>query len=255
MRKYSLYLLIFLVALASCESKVDFTTPATPAGQTTDLMISEISTAINTDPLASGARPHYVEIYNGTGSSKNLGDYAIGYFAVTDTFTLSNFSFNTATSFILTGTLATGKCYVIASPQTDAVTIKRDTVWGTLSTTAANASTPLQLSGNSGIALLKKDGAGTHILNGNAYKVIDVFGSPLVGRVNSKGATSARNNIIWTIAGETVDTRNRTFWRKANVTSPTTDWAAAKGTTAGDSQWTISGDRAWSYLNIGLPTQ
>jgi hypothetical protein len=111
----------------------------------------------------------------------------------------------------------------------------------------------MQLSGNSAIALLKRDPSGVHNFNGNQYTIIDAFGSPLVPRATSTGATSARNNIIWTIAGET-DTRNRTFFRKANVISPTTDWATAKGNSSGNSQWILSGDRVWDYTNLQKPT-
>jgi hypothetical protein len=59
---------------------------------------------------------------------------------------------------------------------------------------------------------------------------------------------------MWTIAGELSDTRNRTFKRKSTVTAPTTDWNISKGTTVDDSQWILSGSRAWDYTNLGLPT-
>lgn len=254
--KTYLAILFFTVLLASgCTSKIDFeVVPPPPPVVTTELLISEISTAINTDPNASGTRTHYVELYNGTGSAIDLSNYAIGYMAVTDTFSLIPWSFG-SNFFILTSTLPTDSCYVIASPQADRLVIKRDTSWGTTSTAAAQASSPLQLSGNSAIALLKKTAGGPYNLNGNTYGITDVFGSPLVARVGSKGATSSRNNIIWTIAGETNDTRNRTFFRKANVLSPSTDWATTKGSTAENSQWIISGDRNWDYSNLKLPTK
>jgi hypothetical protein len=255
MKRTSLAALCIALLLAGCTSEIEFTpVPPTPPVVTSDLMISEILTAINTDPSASGTRTHYVELFNGTSAAIDLSNYAIGYMAVTDTASLIPWNFG-ANFFLLRGTLAQGKCYVIASPQADPVVIKRDTAWGTTSTLAAQANTPLQLSGNSGIALLKKDAGGAYNLNGTNYRIIDVFGSPLVPRVNSQGATSARNNIIWTIAGETRDTRNRNFFRKPNVLSPTTDWALSKGTTADNSQWRISGDRAWDYSNLGLPPQ
>ncbi len=249
-------LLIFTFLAVGCTSKIDFDPPVPPAViVTSDLLISEISTAINTDPAAGGARSHYVELYNGTVGSVDLSNYAIGYFAVSDLTTLSNFSFPTASTYLtLTGTLDKDKCYVIASPQSDPTVVKSNITWGTTSTLAANSSIPLQLSGNSGIALLKKDAAGTFNLGGTNYKIIDAFGSPLVARINSTGATSSRNNIIWSIAGEVADTRNRTFWRKSSVKDPSIDWALTKGTTADNSQWKISGDRAWDYTNIGLPT-
>jgi Lamin Tail Domain len=246
------YSISLMLLLAGCKSEITFTPIIIPPK--TDLLISEVSTAINTDPLAGGARSHYVELYNGTGNSIDLSNYAIGYFAVTDNSTLSNFSFAPGFFIPLQRILPNEKTYVIASPQCDPVAIKRDTVWGTTSTLAAQASTPLQLSGNSGIALLKKDQTGTIVLASINYRVIDVFGSPQVARVTSTGSVSTRNNIMWTVAGETADTRNRTFFRKSSVTGPTTDWALSKGTTVDNSQWKISGDRAWDYTNIGLPT-
>jgi len=115
-------------------------------------------------------------------------------------------------------------------------------------------------SGNSGIALLKKDASGTHTLNGEKYTIIDVFGSPNVARVTSTGANSSRNNFIWLISGET-DTRNRTFWRKSTVIKPNTDWNLSRGTTAADSEWNISEDngvstdRMWDYSNVGIFTK
>ncbi len=247
------YTSVIILLITSCKSDITFTPIIIPPKG--DVLITEISTAINTDPLAGGTRSHYIELYNGTSTSVDLSNYAVGYFAVTDNTTLSNFTFATGSFITLHRTLPVNTCYVIASPQTDATLVRRDTAWGTTSTLAAQASSPLQLSGNSGIALLKKDALGTIVLAGNNYRVIDVFGSPLVPRVTSTGATSTRNNVMWTIAGEVADTRNRTFYRKSNVINPTTNWALAKGTTADNAQWIILADRLWNYTNVGLPTQ
>ena len=60
---------------------------------------------------------------------------------------------------------------------------------------------------------------------------------------------------MWPTAGESIDTRNRTFWRKKTVHDPSPDWSLTSGTTADDSQWTLSGDRAWDYSNVGQPTR
>ncbi len=255
MKRYIPVLLLSIATALGCSSEIEFTpiVPPSPTGNS-DLLISEISTAINTDANANGTRPHYVEIYNGTNESIDLSNYAIGYFATTDAATLTDWTFPSGNFLVLTGNLDKTKCYIISSPQADATIGKRDATWGTTSTTTANASVPLQLSGNSAIALLKKDPAGTLTLSGNTYKIIDVFGSPQVARVISTGSSSARNNFVWTIAGET-DTRNRTFFRKATVSNPTTDWAKAKGTTALDSEWQVSADRVWDYTNLGLPTK
>ena len=118
-----------LVLIISCTSKIDFTANGSNVNSiyASDLMISEISTAINTDPNANRQRSHYVEIYNGTNASVDLSNYAIGYNAVTDTFTLANWNFSTAGSYIqLRKILDTGKCYVITSPISDLVKIKSD---------------------------------------------------------------------------------------------------------------------------------
>lgn len=244
--------------MAGCESHIDFTDPEpeppSPGGGK-DLLISEIATFINTDAAAGATRNHYVELYNGTANTVDLSKYAIGYQATLDENTLSDWSFTSSTNYLLlTGSLEKGKCYVIASPQANKTAVKRDIEWGTASSANADASKPLQLSGNSGIALLKKDTAGTYMLNGESYTLIDAFGSPNVARVTSGGSSSGRNNFMWTIAGETKDTRNRTIWRKGTVKDPNPDWATGKGTNAGNSEWTISGDRAWDYTNIGLPS-
>jgi hypothetical protein len=251
-----IHTILIALSLVACRSKVDFTVPDVPPpdNQTSDLIISEIATAINTDPNAGGVRNHYVELYNGTTQTIDLSHYAIGYDAVSDATTLRDWSFTSSSNYLkLTGSLESGKCYVIASPQLDA-SIKRDIDWGTTSTASGDASKPLQLSGNSGIALLKQDAAGTYMLDGTAYKITDAFGSPNVARIMFAGSSSSRNNFFWSIAGESTDTRNRTIWRKGTVRDPSADWGTTKGTSATDSQWRLSADRAWDYSNVGLPS-
>lgn len=254
MKYHIISLSVLLLFISSCASKIDFEL-VPPAGEdyNTELLLSEIATAINTDPNAGTSRNHYVELYNGTGETVNLGEYAIGYQASTDLTTLADWTFPGGNFITLSGNLKHDTCYVIASPQANTTAVPRNIEWGTTSTAAANASTPLQLSGNSAIALLKKDATGSITLNGNAYKIIDVFGSPLTGRLTATGSSSTRNNLIWTVAGET-DTRNRTFWRKKSIKKPTTDWQLAKGTTPIDGEWELSADRDWKYNNVGLPT-
>ncbi|MGL2992829.1 lamin tail domain-containing protein [Flavobacterium sp. TSSA_36] len=229
----------------------DPTGPTVPTNPFQELLISELATAVNTDPNGGAKRNHYVELYNGTDNSIDLSNYAIGYQATTDEATLSEWSFTDSNNYLLlTGSLAKEKAYVIASNTADPSIVKSDKTWGTTSEANADASKPLQLSGNSAIALLKKDAAGTHTLNGEKYKIIDVFGSPQVPRLTAT-STTARTKFYWSIAGESGETRNNTFWRKKTVTKPNTDWSVSKGTTALDSEWNISPDRAWDYSNIG----
>lgn len=220
MKTYFPIILFIITIFCGCSSEIEFT-PVTPppTNDNSDLLISEISTAINTDANAAGTRPHYVEIYNGTSASVDLTSYAIGYMASTDANTLVNWAFPSGNFFLLSTSIAKGKCYVIASPQADATVIKSDITWGTTSSTNANASVPLQLSGNSAIALLKKDAAGTIMLSGSAYKIIDVFGSPQVARVTSTGSSSARNNFMWTVAGKLLTHATEHFSEKQPFTT------------------------------------
>jgi hypothetical protein len=251
MKSRIIYAVSLILLIVGCKSKIDFISVPT---QSSDLLISEVSTAINSDANAGSKRNHYIELYNGTGTTLDLSDYAIGYQAVSDSITISPWSFtNPDNYFILTNTIQTGSCYVIASPTADnSILNKSDTTWGTTSTSASDASKPLQLSGNSAIALLKKDPNGTHVLNGSNYKIIDVFGSPQVIRESFYGSSS-RNNYAWGIAGE-LDTRNRTFKRKGTITSPNIDWNSSRGTTSTNSEWLVSADRGWDYSNLSVST-
>jgi len=248
-----------LVLIISCTSKIDFTSTNTGGNNNgphyaSDLLISEISTAINTDSVFIKARNHYVEIYNGTNASVDLSNYAIGYLAVNNTDSLYDWTFRQNTFLALSNQLDTGKCYVIASHISDTILLNPDTTWGTKSGNTANASRALQLSGNSAIALLKKDPAGAYTLGADTYKIIDVFGSPNVSRILAS-TNSGRNNYMWAIAGDTSDTRNMTFKRKATIKDPSIDWEVSRGTDATNSQWILSVSRVWDYSNVGLPTQ
>jgi len=151
--------------------------------------------------------------------------------------------------------LANNTCFVIASPQADPTNVisKAQLIWGDTSTVGAS-SKALSLSGNSAIALLKRDDAkGAFLLGTIKYSIIDVFCSPLVPRIKATYTkASTRNNYMWPIGDTSNDTRNRTFWRKPSVTAPQSDWNISNAT--GNSQWRVSSDKVWNYTNIGSPT-
>lgn len=258
MRTIKFYAFLTIIFCYSCTSEITFDEKdpiIPPSNAISDLIISEITTFLNTDATNGGTRNGYVELYNGTEKSIDLTQYAIGYQASLDEKTLVPWGFSTpANVLVLTGTLDNAKTYVIASPQANVTVVPRNITWGTVSTANADASKPLQLSGNSAIALLKKDAAGTYTISGEKYKIIDVFGDPNVERVISTGSTSSRNNFMWPTAGESADTRNRTFWRKATVKSPNINWNTSRGDTATNSEWTISESRLWIYTNVGIFT-
>lgn len=238
-----------IVFVIGCSSEISFDPPIEKPGVgISDIIISEISTAVNTD---NGDRNHYVELYNGTQEEIDLSEYAIGYNAVSDENTLTDWDFSDENNYLLLDVmLEENTAYVIASPLANADKAPSDVIWGTTSSSNANASIPLQLSGNSAIALLKKDVDGIYILNGSSYIITDVFGDPNVARITSSGSSSSRNDFIWTVAGET-DTRNRTFWRKSDIEEPSKDWELSKGDNPTSSEWILSEHREWDYSNVG----
>lgn len=254
MKNIKIYAVLTFIFCYGCTSEITFDAkpPLPPSNAFSDLIISEIATFINTEPLTAASRNHYIELYNGTEKTIDLTRYAIGYQASLDEKTLAPWSFtNVANVLALTGTLEDAKAYVIASPQANVIAVPRNITWGTASTAAADSSSPLQLSGNSAIALLKKDVAGTYVIAGVNYKIIDVFGDPNIVRVISTGPASSRNNFMWPTAGELIDTRNRTFFRKATVKAPNANWNTSRGDTAANSEWILTGSRMWDYTNVG----
>ena len=81
MKSILFYTLLASISIMGCTSKIVFDAPIPVVITTTsDLLISEISTAINTDPNAASTRRHYVELYNGSAATIDLSNYAVGYF-------------------------------------------------------------------------------------------------------------------------------------------------------------------------------
>ncbi len=91
-----------ILLITGCSSKIEITLPAKPPAdnETSDLIISEIATFINTDGNAGGVRNHYVELYNGTRDNLDLSQYAIGYQASLDENTLLDWSFPTDATYL-----------------------------------------------------------------------------------------------------------------------------------------------------------
>ena len=55
---------------------------------------------------------------------------------------------------------------------------------------------------------------------------------------------------FWPVAGVPDGTKEHTLVRKANVCSPTTDWALSAGTNADDSQWIVLAQNDWTNLGF-----
>ncbi|MBP7152296.1 MAG: lamin tail domain-containing protein, partial [Paludibacteraceae bacterium] len=127
----------------------------------------------------------------------------------------------TVYSFPASTVLTNGSTFVLANNSTDVIG-------------ATAYDTFCNWNGDDAIGLFKNDG------------LIDIFGVP-----DSDPGTG------WSVAGITNATVDHILIRKPSVTSPTTDWAASAGTTADNSQWTVSDfvyDATNQTTNLGSHT-
>ncbi|WP_432671675.1 lamin tail domain-containing protein [Flavobacterium sp. SM2513] len=150
----------------------------------------------------SGGNKKYIEIFNGTGADVDLANYEIWGISNGGTWPESTIS--------LTGTLLNNATYVIANNASDVL-------GATLYTTSLN------YNGDDAVGLAWNGGTGT------TFTLIDAVGEE--GPDPGSG---------WSVAGTNNATVDKILIRKADVTSPTTNWATSAGTTVEDSQWIVS---------------
>ncbi|MFH2026664.1 MAG: lamin tail domain-containing protein, partial [bacterium] len=156
-----------------------------------------------------------VEIYNGSGESVDLANFAVWRISNDGDWTEGE-----TNAFALSGTLTNGDVYVIGNASAVAAILDVSDVTGT--TTYFNGDDPIAL-----------------VYNGI---IIDVVGAPYV-------VDSADDPIAgWDVAGVTDATAEHTMVRKASVTKGNTDWAASAGTNVDDSEWIVYPVDTFDYL-------
>ncbi len=172
----------------------------------------------------------FLEIYNGTGATVNLDNYAFPNVSNAPT-TAGEYEFwNT---FPEGATIANGDVFVIAHGSANpAILAEADMTFNFLS------------NGDDGFALVANDGTWVDAnTNGNVdagemtgFTVLDWLGT-----WDGDGP--------WAIAGTTNATTNHTLTRKSSVCGPNNNWAAAAGTDASDSEWIVgASDSGWGDL-------
>ncbi|NNK87508.1 MAG: lamin tail domain-containing protein, partial [Flavobacteriaceae bacterium] len=188
--------------------------------QTTDLLISKYG--------EGSAQNKFLEIYNGTGSDVDLGNYSVSSCSNgCDTF--NQFDFPDNITFSPGTILADGDVYVIADIDADpAITSQADLFFEFLS------------NGDDAYALTL---AGA---TASTYTLIDILGD-LQGDPGSG----------WDVAGVTNGTQNHTLTRKSSVCSPNPVPLGSFGTDAANSEWIVgASDSGWGTLGsfIGCST-
>ena len=159
----------------------------------------------------------YLEIYNGTGSTINLDNYAFPS-ASNDVTTPGVYEY--WNSFTSGATIASGDVYIIAHPQADASILD-----------LADQTHQYLSNGNDGYAIVMG--------NESSYSVIDWIGNWDANPGDDGG---------WDVAGVTNGTMDHTLVRKSTVTSGNTDWSTSAGSTTDNSEWIVLDQNTWTYL-------
>ncbi len=158
-----------------------------------------------------------LEIYNGTGASVNLENYAIAQ-------AVNGGGWAYYHHFPAGSTLAAGDVWVLLNSSTDTSFFNHADADEVLSYPSA-----VHHSGDDARALVYFNGVDTTWL--------DIIGDP----DNDPGSG-------WEVAGVANGTYNHTIVRKSSVTVGNTDWAVSAGTDAANSEWVVLDQNTFTYL-------
>lgn len=176
----------------------------------------------------------FLEIYNGTGATINLDNYAFPNVSNAPTVSGEYEFWNT---FPSGATIADGDVFVIAHGSADpTILAEADMTFNFLS------------NGDDGFALVANDGTWDDAdMDGN------IDAGEMTGFTILDWLGTWQGDGPWTVAGVTNGTQNHTLTRKSSVCGPNNDWASSAGTDAATSEWIVTGiDTEWA--NIGSYT-
>ena len=198
--------------------------------QATDIYFSEYS-----EPANDKWYNRYVEIYNASGASIDLLDYALLW---CENNCANNVKYNKVIYFT-TGDryLADGATYTVSVNNTN-----RDILINNATVALGMANNNYKITGNDPIALVKKAATwnGTNFKNQiKHYTVLDVIGQPKT-HTNDFTAVCGSNTLATVVL------------IKKPAKQGNTSWANSKGTSASDCDWTVKA--ATDYSNVGQHT-
>lgn len=199
--------------------------------QTSELFISKYGEGTSNNK--------FLEIYNGTGATVNLDNYAFPTVA-NDPTVVGEYEF--WNKFAAGATIADGDVYVIAHGSADpAILAEADETFNFLS------------NGDDGLAL---------VLDNGTWNDADMDGNVDAGEMTGftildwLGDWNGDPGSGWDVAGVTTATANNTLTRKSSVCGPNNDWDSSRGydamtmtTSAAAAEWIVTGSNSgWGTL-------
>lgn len=169
----------------------------------------------------------YLEIYNGSNDTIDLGDYSIsscsnGCDTTNATTSVVGFDYPDNVAFEEGTLLLPGEMHIVINPNADQAILSRgDTEF-------------LYLSNGDDVFALTEVGATTF-----GYTIVDIIGT--MGADPGSG---------WDVAGVTDATKDHTLVRKSTVVGGNADWTESAGTDATDSEWIVLGKDFWGNLGV-----
>ncbi len=195
--------------------------------QTTELFFSEYSEG-------SIGNNKYIEIFNGTGSDVDMGEYLM----------LQNSNGGPIDEYVyhFSDTIADGGVYVIANSQCDTAITNHADLMG---------SGICYFNGDDARALAKivTDGSQTDTI------YFDITGDNVDDTVHLRildyiGEFPNDPGDGWAVAGVANATKDHTLIRKPHVIGPNNNWASAAGMDSISSEWIVMPANDWSNINI-----
>lgn len=203
MRKLYFLLFTFLITSASF-------------GQTSDLLFSMYA--------EGSSNNKFLEIYNGTGSAVDLGDYSISSCS-NGCDVVNEFDFPDNITWPASTMIADGDVYVIAHGSADAAILAQaDMTFSFLS------------NGDDAFALTLTGATAS------TYTIIDILGD-----LQGDPGTG------WDVAGVTNGTSEHTLTRKTSICDPNATPLGSFGTDADDSEWIVTAQNS-EWANLGMYT-
>lgn len=171
----------------------------------------------------------YLEIYNGTGSTIDLSNYAFPNVG-NDPTTVGEYEFwNT---FPANVEIKDGETYIIAHPSADASILAK-----------ANHTFTYLSNGDDGFCLVK----GGTWNDANTNGTVDAGEMTGFTKLDCIGDWNGDPGAGWDVAGVSEATKDHTLVRKGDATG-NADWTAAAGTTAANSEWIVKNNEDWTNL-------